>query len=79
MNAALTCGVLGTAVNAVHAIAKGHDPFPVLMAGTILTVLFVGLQPSGLGAPAAGIFLLGSFIVNGTSTINLLTKLEGSK
>jgi len=79
VSAALTLGITGTAINAVHAVSKHSDPFPVLMAGTILTVLFVALEPSGIGGAAAGVYLLGSFLVNGTTLIDILSAATTSK
>lgn len=79
MSTALALGVTGTGINAVHAISKGHDPFPVLIAGTLLTVLFVATEGNGVGVAAAAVYLLGAFIVNGTEIINIATALTDQK
>jgi hypothetical protein len=78
MNAALTLGIAGTGINVIHAVSKGKDPFPVAMAGTILTVLFVALESSGIGTAAAAVYLLGAFLINGTEFIDVTTGLVNS-
>lgn len=79
---AFTLVAVGTGINTAATIAKGRDPFPTLMAGTVLGTICVGLDSatgSNIGTAFGALFLLGSFLTNGVNTIDTVTSLIESK
>lgn len=69
---AFTTVAVGTAINATSTVAKGKDPFPVLMAGVAFGTVCVGLDSitgSSIGTAFGAVFLLGSFLTNGVRMI----------
>lgn len=74
---AFTLVAAGTGMNATAVVSKGRDPMGTIMAGTVLGVICVGLDSatdSTVGTAFAALFVLGSFLTNGVSTIELVNR-----
>ena len=73
----------GVAINAVSAIQRGKDITSTLWAGCAFAVICVTLNTftkNNIGTGLALLFLLSSFLMNGTRIFDTTNKLiEGSK
>ena len=73
----------GVAINAVSAIQRGKDITSTLWAGCAFAVICVALNTftkNNIGTALALVFLLSSFLMNGTRIFDTTNKLiEGSK
>lgn len=79
---AFTAILVGTGINATHAVSKGKDPFPTLAAGVVLGTVCVGINAASgtdVGTAFAALFLLGSFLTNGVTTIDAVNAFIQSK
>lgn len=64
---------VGTGINLTKTIQEGRDPFPVIIGGVLFGVACSAmddLSGKSLGKAMALVFLLSSFILNGTRLID---------
>ena len=73
---AMGLALTGVGVNTVRIVHDGRDPFPALLAGTMFTGVCIGAEAfrPKLGVTIAAVFLLGSLMVNGQGTIDVVNK-----
>lgn len=79
---AFTTVAVGTGINATSAVVHGKDPFSTLAAGVVLATVCVGINSatgSNIGTAFAALFLLGSFLTNGVTTITTVDRFINSK
>ena len=80
MTPGLAMVVVGTAVNGLVTVRKGHNIFPVLLGGGTLALFVSGLDAftdGTAGSAVGGTYLLGSLIYHGTDLFNTVNSLLG--
>lgn len=67
----------GTGINTVRQLQRGHNAFPTIIAGVAFGTICVALNDTtgaDFGTMLAIIFLLTSFLTNGVTFLDTLTK-----
>ena len=71
----------GVGINAAYAVAHGHEPFGIVLAGGALLGVFMAVESfsPGLATAGAGLFLLGTVLIHGEWFVTLIERVTNTK